>query len=215
MSIIIPARNEAATLASTIAAIGDSAAEIILVDAGSSDETIGIAKSLGALVWPARRQQRASQLNLGAQNSRAEILLFLHADTSLPPGALDQIAQALEDHGVVGGAFVRRYASCSKFLQATCLLARCRNHIIGWHLGDQAMFVRRSAFVELNGFREVDQFEDLDFSRRLTSLGRVVTLQPGVTSSSRRFAGGAIGRTACDFGLTIRYLLRGLPTDSK
>lgn len=215
VSIIIPALNEAATLASTIAAIGNSASEIIIVDAGSSDGTVGIAQSLGARVLPARRQQRAAQLNLGAQNSRAPILLFLHADTSLPPGALDQIAQELEDPRVVGGAFVRRYASSSKFLRATCLLARGRNRLIGWHLGDQAMFVRRDAFVTLGGFREVDQFEDLDFSRRLTSLGRVVTLHPGVTSSSRRFQGGAIGRTVRDFGLTIRYLLRGLPTSSK
>ena len=123
-------------------------------------------------------------------------------------------ARRSSEPDVVGGAFVRHYASPSKFLRATCLLARCRNHLIGWHLGDQAMFVRRSIFFQLGGFREVDQFEDLDFSRRLTSLGRIVTLHPGVTSSSRRFEQGAVARTMRDFCLTIGYLLRGLPQSS-
>lgn len=211
VSIIIPALNEAATLAATIASIGDSAAEIIVVDAGSSDKTVQIATELGARVVPSSRQQRAFQLNVGANETSSETLLFLHADTLLPPDGLAQISKAFEQPDVVGGAFVRHYASPSKFLRTTCLLARCRNHLIGWHLGDQAMFVRRSIFFRLGGFREVDRFEDLDLSRRLTSLGRVVTLYPGVTSSSRRFERGAVGRTMRDFCLTISYLLRGLP----
>lgn len=215
MSIIIPALNEAATLAATIASIGPSATDIIVVDAGSSDETVRIATELGARVVPSARRQRAFQLNRGAEAASSETLLFLHADTLLPRDALTNLSHALERSDVVGGAFVRHYASSSKFLRATCFLARCRNHLLGWHLGDQAMFVRRAIFfVELGGFREVDQFEDLDFSRRLTSRGRVVTLHPGVTTSSRRFAEGAVRRTARDLGLTIHYLLRGLPPSS-
>ena len=214
MSIIIPALNEAATLASTIASIGDSGAEIIVVDAGSSDDTVQIARDLGARIVNSSRRQRGFQLNRGAQEARAGTLLFLHADTLLPHDALKNLREALERADVAGGAFVRRYASSSKFLRATCFLARCRNRLIGWHLGDQAMFVRRSVFFELGGFREVDQFEDLDFSRRLARRGRAVTLDPGVTTSSRRFSQGALRRTVRDFGLTIRYLLRGLPASS-
>lgn len=211
VSIIIPALNEAATLAATIASIGDSAAEIIVVDAASSDRTVQIATESGARVVRSCCQQRAFQLNVGAKEALSETLLFLHADTLLPPGALGQIRRALERRDVVGGAFVRKYASSSPVLRATCFLARCRNHLIGWHLGDQAMFVRRSAFSQLGGFREVAQFEDLDLSRRLTRLGRVVTLHPGVTSSSRRFKQGAVRRTMHDVWLTIDYLVFGLP----
>ena len=92
------------------------------------------------------RQQRAHQLNLGAQQARGPILLFVHADTLLPEGALDHIAASLQNRSVAGGAFARRYASPSCLLRVTCALAAVRNRLVGWHLGDQAIFTRRSAF---------------------------------------------------------------------
>ncbi len=214
ISVIIPALDEAESLGQVIAAVraGDATCEILLVDAGSSDDTAKIAAAAGARVLHSARRQRAFQLNLGAQQARAGILLFLHADTVLPPRALHFIIRALEDRSVVGGAFSRRYASRSLLLRATCFLAQCRNHAIGWHLGDQAMFVQRSKFFQLGGFREVDQFEDLDLSRRLRTFGRTVTLRPRVTSSSRRFdRRGALSTTLHDFFLTMKYLLRGVP----
>lgn len=214
VSVIIPALDEADSLGEIIAAIraGDVPCEILVVDAGSSDDTAKIATAAGARVIQSVRRQRAFQMNLGAQEARAGVLLFLHADTVLPPRALQFIVSALEDRSVVGGAFARRYASRSLLLRATCFLAQCRNHIIGWHLGDQAMFVRRSNFFQLGGFREVDQFEDLDLSRRLRKFGRTVTLRACVTSSSRRFdRRGALRTTLHDFFLTMKYLLRDVP----
>ncbi len=214
VSVIIPALDEADSLGEIIAAVraGDVPCEILVVDAGSSDATAKIATAAGARVIHSIRRQRAFQLNLGAQQARAGVLLFLHADTILPPRALQFIISALEDRSVVGGAFARRYASRSLLLRATCLLAQCRNQAIGWHLGDQAMFVRRSGFFQLGGFREVDQFEDLDLSRRLRKFGRTVTLRACVTSSSRRFdRHGALSTTLHDFFLTMKYLLRGVP----
>lgn len=213
ISVIIPAVDEAATLGATIASVrsGAMSFEIIVVDAQSSDETSAVALAAGARVVPCVRRQRAHQMNLGAQNARGEILLFVHADTLLPSCALDQIAEQTRDRKIAGGAFVRRYASPSRLLRMTCFLAQCRNRVIGWHLGDQAMFARRGAFVRLGGFRDVDLFEDMDFSRRLKRLGRVVTLRPGVTTSARRFArGGAARTTLRDFALTLRYLFAGV-----
>ncbi len=215
VSVIIPALDEAASLGQTIAAAHCEhiSCEILVVDAGSSDESVAIATAAGARVLESRRRQRAHQLNLGAMHARGEVLLFLHADTFLPKNALRLVISALENREVVGGAFARRYASPSRFLRVTCFLARCRNQTIGWHLGDQAIFVRRAAFFQLGGFREVDRFEDLDFSRRLRAFGRIVTLRPHVTSSSRRFdRSGPVSRTFCDFLLTLRYLARGLPS---
>jgi hypothetical protein len=113
---------------------------------------------------------------------------------------------------VVGGAFARHYASPSLLLRLTCALADWRNRIIGWHLGDQAMFVRRGLFFQLGGFRDVERFEDLDFSRRLKDAGRIVTLLPPVISSARRFErNGAAWTTLRDLALTLRYVVRGLP----
>ncbi len=213
ISVIIPAVNEATSLGEVIAGIRASraAVELIVVDAGSSDDTVAVARAAGAAVIAGPRQQRAHQLNLGAKHASGDALLFLHADTLLPEGALDGLEQALQDRRVVGGAFARRYASPSLLLRATCGLAHLRNRTIGWHLGDQAMFVRTSVFFQIGGFREVDSFEDLDFSRRLGRFGRLVTLSPAVTSSARRFTeAGTARRTWHDLALTARYLMGGL-----
>lgn len=215
ISIIIPTLDEAESLGETIAAARceNITCEILVVDAGSSDDSDAIAEAAGARVLESGRRQRAHQMNLGAKHARGEVLLFLHADTLLPRNALPLIIRALENREVAGGAFARRYASASRLLRATCFLALCRNRLIGWHLGDQAMFVRRTAFFQLGGFREVDRFEDLDFSRRLRKYDRTVTLRPAVTSSSRRFdLSGPASRTFLDFLLTLRYLARGLPS---
>lgn len=213
VSVIIPVFNEAERLGKTITVIQSETVpvEIIVVDAASTDGTGAVAKNAGAHLLRSQFRQRAHQLNFGAQNATGGTILFLHADTVLPPQALEKIVEAMSRPDVAGGAFARRYASPSVLLRTTCVLARCRNHLIGWHLGDQAMFVRRAAFFQLGGFREVDQFEDLDFSRRLKHFGRIVTLTPCVTSSARRFEKGAAKTTLRDFGLTIRYLMKGLP----
>ncbi len=215
ISIIIPAFDEAHSLGKTIAAARRHSApvEIVVVDAGSSDGSAEIAAEAGARVLRTRRRQRASQLNLGAQQARGSLLIFLHADTLLPPNALHAVVIAFRDRRVVGGAFTRRYDSRSLVLAFTCWLGSLRNRTMGWHLGDQAMFVRGKVFDQMGGFREVDQFEDLDFSRRLRRIGKTVTLQPAVVSSPRRFQRkGALRTTLRDFCLTLRYLVVGLET---
>ncbi len=214
ISVIIPTWNEADSLGEVITAVqsADVSFEILVVDAGSTDNTATIAFAAGAKVLHSFRRQRAYQLNLGAQHARGAVLLFLHADTVLPPHALEAIVGALENRVVVGGAFARRYACRSIVLRATCFLAQWRNQLIGWHLGDQAMFVRCASFFQVGGFREVTRFEDLDLSRRLRRFGRTLTLRPSVTSSPRRFDRLGPARTTLrDLTLTVRYLIQGLP----
>ena len=186
--------------------------EIIVVDAGSADATARLAENAGARVIESPRRQRAAQMNLGAASARGAVFLFLHADTRLGAGALMAIREALRDPRVVGGAFARRYDSASCVLAATCGLAAWRNRLVGWHLGDQAIFARCHVFQRCGPFAEVDRFEDLDLSRRIARCGRLVTLQPPVLSAARRFAkDGPLLRTAKDFLLTCRYLAVGLP----
>lgn len=189
VTVIIPTFNEAGALAETIASVECPfiEAEIIVVDGGSTDGTAELAASAGCRVIETARKQRAAQMNLGARSAVGDVFLFLHADTRLQPGSLLAIREALRDPRIVGGAFVRRYDSSSRTLAATCRLAELRNRWLGWHLGDQAMFVRGHVFQRCGPFAEVDRFEDLDLSRRLARCGRLVTLRPPVISSARRF----------------------------
>ncbi len=218
LSVIIPTLDEAAALPRTLDAIarhaadGEKTVEVIVVDANSRDATVAVARAKGCIVVRSSRAQRAAQMNAGAARAHGEVLVFLHADTVLPPDAPGQVLAACAQPDVVGGGFARRYDSPSRWLRLTCWLARWRNRWFGWHLGDQAIFVRRSVFERIGGFSDLDVFEDLDFSRRLAGEGRLVTLEPPVWSSARRFAGqGAFRRSLTDAWLMWRYLLGAAP----
>jgi GT2 family glycosyltransferase len=139
-------------------------------------------------------------MNLGARRAAADALLFLHADTQVPRGGLDRILRTLtETPSAVGGAFCRRFDSPSLLLRFTTRLAGWRSRHLGLFLGDQGIFVRRAIFEELRGFDEsLALCEDLDFARRLRGKGRVVTLNPGVVSSARRFEARGPLRTTID-----------------
>lgn len=217
-SVIIPTSDEAQYVSATLEAIAaagvDTCHEVVVVDANSSDQTAIIARAHGARVVPSARRQRAAQMNLGAEQARGDVLLFLHGDTLLPAQALENIERVMQDRRVVGGAFARRYDSHSPLLRVTCALAGVRARLCGWFLGDQGIFVRAELFQELGGFRDFDLFEDLDFSRRLRRAGRVVTLRPPVTSSARRFQRlGPWRSTWADFALTYCYLRGVAPND--
>jgi rSAM/selenodomain-associated transferase 2 len=214
VSVVIPTYNEASYLPATLDSVADSKAnkEVIVVDVGSVDGTAELAREKASRVVLSRRRQRADQMNLGARLARGSILLFLHADTVLPASALDHIESSLSRDRNIGGGFIRMYDSSSRFLQTTCLLAGLRTRWAGWFLGDQAIFIRRETFEDLGGFRDLDLFEDLDFSRRMAKAGQVVTLFPPVISSSRRFkAHGEVFTTLSDVWLTFRYLMGANP----
>jgi len=207
-SVIIPTFNEQEELPETLRHLARNSAEheVIVVDAGSSDETCRIAQANGARVKNSPRKQRATQMNLGVKAVRGDSLLFLHADTWLTGESLSKIQTVLNNPKYVGGGFARRFRSPSLFLQMTCCLAELRCRAFGWFLGDQAIFVRRDVFEKLNGFPDLDQFEDLDFCRRMKKCGPWATLKPPVLSSARRFREGPLKRTLADLRLTAHYL---------
>jgi rSAM/selenodomain-associated transferase 2 len=207
ISVVIPVANEAAALPGCLARIIRQAGEILIVDAASDDDSGALAQAAGCRVVPAPQRHRARQMNLGAAQARGRILLFLHADTWLPPDAFVKITEAIDRRGALGGGFARRYRSRSLTLAVTCRLAGLRNRLWSWHLGDQAIFVRRDIFERLHGYRDIPIFEDLDFSRRLRALGKTVTLTPPAYSSARRFTEkGPLRTTWDDLRLTRRYL---------
>ena len=159
-----------------------------MVDAQSDEDTVAIAEAGGASVISTQQRGRARQMNLGAEHSKGEILLFVHGDTSVPHKALRYLRDACEDRGLLGGGFSRRFDSPSRWLSFTAWCADFRGRWWGLFLGDQGQFVRREVFEELGGFDEaVAVGEDLDFSFRLARRGKTRLIVPPILSSARRF----------------------------
>ncbi|HKS36721.1 MAG TPA: TIGR04283 family arsenosugar biosynthesis glycosyltransferase [Verrucomicrobiae bacterium] len=214
ISIVIPTLNEAELLPGSLGRIGADIVphEIVVVDGGSSDASVRIAEAAKCRVLQSAERHRAKQMNLGAANAQGDVLLFLHADTLIPPEGLRAIESVLKNERVVGGGFRRRYVNAPAFLQFTCAMADWRGRWLGWHFGDQGIFVRRAAFEALGGFRELAVFEDVDLCRRMKKVGRVVGLRPQVLSSARRFAKrGALVTSLADLWLTCRYVTGAHP----
>ncbi|MBX3026630.1 TIGR04283 family arsenosugar biosynthesis glycosyltransferase [bacterium] len=187
LSVIVPALDEAARIAAAVAsARAPLVCEVIVVDGGSADETAKRARAAGAVVVAAPRG-RARQMNAGAARARGEVLLFLHADTTLPPGFDVAVAGALADPAAVGGRFDLRLAPSSPFLSLTAALINLRSRLSGIATGDQALFVRREAFAAVGGFEDLPLMEDIAFTRALKRRGRMVALRATVTTSSRRW----------------------------
>jgi len=209
ISVIIPTLNEGDHLGQALKLLAENAAlhEVIVSDGGSRDDTLKIATDHGANAVASPQKGRAVQMNHGAGIATGETFLFLHADTRMRSSGLSEIEIALKNLTVVGGAFARAFDSESLFLKFTCSIARWRSQTFGWFFGDQAIFVRRTIFQELRGFRELPLCEDLDFSRRMGRAGKVVTITPAIVSSARRFEKRGPFVTTChDCWLTCRYL---------
>jgi uncharacterized protein len=187
LSIIIPSLNEASDLPQTLdAARRGQPHEIIVVDGGSTDATVNIARSKDAIVLGTSRC-RAGQLNRGAAIATGEYLLFLHADTILPIGYAGNIPALLGQPGVVGGAFT--FAIAGDFAGRR-LVERATNwRARRWQFpyGDQALFLRRQVFARLGGFPEMPIMEDYEFVRRLRRLGRIAIAPDAAVTSGRRW----------------------------
>ncbi len=209
LSIIVPVLNEAARLPALLAGLAPfrEAAEVIVVDGGSTD---GSAESAQAAGWArvlAAPRGRARQMNAGAAAACGEVLLFLHADTSLPPTALEDIRAALADPPVVGGRFDVRLDSPRPIYRAVETLMNLRSRWTGIWTGDQAIFVRRAVFERLGRFPDIPLMEDVEFTRRLRRLGPRACLHARVTTSARKWEQEGAARTIIlMWGLRFLYL---------
>ncbi|HEY5626557.1 MAG TPA: TIGR04283 family arsenosugar biosynthesis glycosyltransferase [Nitrospira sp.] len=188
ITVIIPTLNESSIIAQTIrhtAALGFD--QIIVVDGGSRDQTRAVAEQLGLAQVHDSEPGRGQQLNAGAQKSRYDILLFLHADTQLPDTARASIESALADMAVIGGRFDVRFDSHSVWAFIISRFMNIRSRLTRISTGDQAMFIRRTIFEQLGGFSDIPLMEDIELSSRLKRVGPTVALRDTVTTSFRRW----------------------------
>jgi rSAM/selenodomain-associated transferase 2 len=190
ISIVIPARNEAAVLGDTLeylhACTPSGAVEFVVAVGGSTDETVTIARR-GARLVEGVGSDRAGLLNQGAQAAGGDVLFFLHADTLPPRDYASAISAALDDPAVVGGAFDFEFRERAWQLSAVAALNRVRCRMTGNFYGDQGIFVRRSTFTRIGGFPQRLLFEDLRFSQAMRRRGRTVLLRGRrVRTSGRR-----------------------------
>jgi rSAM/selenodomain-associated transferase 2 len=196
LSLILPVLNEAATLPVQLAALQGlrtRATELIVVDGGSGDRTVELARPAADRLLDAPRG-RATQMNAGAKVSRGEVLLFLHADTTLPPAADDLIRSAIAT-GAAWGRFDVRIDGRQPLLRIVERMMNWRSRWSGIATGDQAIFVRREVFERVGGYPELPLMEDIALSKRLKRFAPPACLRQRVITSGRRWEKHGVLRT--------------------
>jgi rSAM/selenodomain-associated transferase 2 len=210
ISIIIPTLNEAGNIKESIATTQHSLnIEVIVVDGSSKDDTVEIAQSLNVKVISSS-PGRAVQMNAGAVAASGDILLFLHADTRLPIGFDDMIRKALQQPGIVAGAFNLRIDAPLLSLRWVELGVKLRSHFCQMPYGDQAIFLTKEAFQQIGGFPELPIMEDFELMRRLKPVGRIVIISTPVLTSARRWLQKGVFKTTLLNQLVIIAYLLGI-----
>ncbi|AEG91465.1 candidate b-glycosyltransferase, Glycosyltransferase Family 2 [Ramlibacter tataouinensis TTB310] len=195
----------------TLQPLRSRGAEVVVVDGGSTDGTWLLASRGGADHVLVAAQGRASQMNAGAQGARADALLFLHADTVLPPEADRLVAQALAA-GADWGRFDVRIAGDAPLLRLVGALMNLRSRWTGIATGDQALFVRREVFAAAGGFPDLPLMEDIALSTRLRRRGAPACLRATVATSARRWERhGVLRIILLMWWLRLRYFFGAAP----
>ena len=188
LSIVMPVLDEASRIDASLAALAPLRAaghEVIIIDGGSRDGTA--ARCEGRADWVMQAQRgRALQMNAGAAHAHGDVLLFLHADTSLPSDACAAVEQAIEA-GASWGRFDVTISGRSMMFPVIATMMNLRSRRTGIATGDQAIFVSRQLFDAIGGYTELPLMEDIDLSRRLGTHAAPACLRQRVTTSGRRW----------------------------
>ncbi len=215
VSVVVPVLNEANRLDPLIDHLrqtaGDEPAEILIVDGSPDGESIRTV-TRGGVVLLSAPAGRARQMNAGASAAGGDALLFLHADTRLPPGAFRLIAKTLSDGRYAAGAFDLRYDSERPLVRFIARVACLRSRLTRIPYGDQAHFFQRDYFESLGGYADIPLMEDVEIMRRIKKRGERISILPDpvVTSARRQETEGATYCTLRNGTLVTLYLL-GMP----
>jgi len=211
ISVIMPVFNEAKILRNTFSNINlTSDEELIVVDGGSTDETLSIAKEFTDKVFSAQTG-RSSVMNYGAEKSQGDILVFLHADCILPDNGFNMIRETLQEIGTVAGGFYLSIDQPGTGFRLIEYMANVRAYLTSLIYGDQCMFLRKKIFNKVGGFKDIPLMEDIEISRRLGRLGRIALLKPPIKASARRWIDeGAFYTTLRDWVIAFSYTFLGI-----
>jgi rSAM/selenodomain-associated transferase 2 len=214
LSIIIPCLNESGEITAALEALAPlrgAGAEIVVVDGGSSDGTLGLARSGADVVLSAPRG-RARQMNAGAARARGNVLLFLHADSRLPRDAYRLVLDALQASGRRWGRFDVAITGRHPMLRIIAVFMNWRSRLTSIATGDQAIFVTRELFEKVGRFPEIALMEDVALTATLRRFGRPLCLQARVTTSGRRWEEHGVVKTVfLMWRLRLAYRLGASP----
>jgi rSAM/selenodomain-associated transferase 2 len=214
LSIIMPVLDEAPLIVEALQALTpfrQRGAEVIVVDGGSRDDTMALARPHADQIISAPRG-RGAQMNAGADIARSDVLLFLHADTRLPDGADALVIEGLNTSGRLWGRFDVRITGRSPVLAMVAAAMNWRSRLTGIATGDQAMFVTRAAFQAVGGFPDIPLMEDVALSHALKRVSRPLCLHARAITSGRRWEQRGIWRTILlMWRLRLVYFLGGEP----
>ncbi len=218
--VIIPTLNEEQALPATLEALFHQSGEyeVVVVDGGSTDHTCEIVVNNPRITLLGAPRGRASQMNVGAEyawncrHSSDDWLLFLHADTILPPDALSELHRLHPQPSIQAGGFTHQFSGNDWRLRLISWLDnfRCtRSHII---YGDQALFVRQGLFERIGRFPDQPILEDIAFGDKLLQYTVPQVLQSSVVTDARKFLRMGIWRSLTRVLLIILHVEYGLPT---
>lgn len=211
VSIVLPVLNEAARLPGTLRSLPRDA-EVIVVDGGSSDGSREITRAFGVRCLHLPGRPRGTLLNAGAAEAAGNMLLFLHADTRLPPDAVRLVRDTLGVPDTTVGAFSLSFEDAGATLKLIARGANLRSRWLRLPYGDQALFTRRDSFRKVGGFPDCPLLEDVALVRRLRSIGRLVVRPERVVTSPRRYARFGPWHTIAMNGVTLlRFALGASP----
>lgn len=203
ISIIVPTLNEAVNLPGLLPA-AKKVKELLVIDGGSSDNTVFIAKELGfRVIEETGPGGRGTQLNTGAANASGSFLLFLHADTLLPLDFSHAISTCLANSENILGSFRLQVKNSGKLLKLVLWFTNIRSKFLQLPYGDQSFFIRKQNFMELGGFPEVPIMEDFIFVKQAKKKGKIVTLDQAVITSARRWQRLGVLRTTVTNQLVV------------
>lgn len=220
LSIIIPVFNESRVINATLVHLAEltfsGRLEIIVVDGNPSGSTINAITSSGIITMIGRKG-RGSQMNTGAAAASGDGLLFLHADTLLSHDALDQIILILQHPDIIGGAFDLEITSKKRIFRLIERAASIRSRLTRIPYGDQAIFLKKSFFDQIGGFKDIPIMEDVELMRRVKKAGKKIKFIPRkVRTAARRWEKeGVIYCTLRNWTLILLYMLGVSPEKLK
>jgi len=204
----MPVLNEAQAIAPALRALQPLRGrghEVLVVDGGSADDTLNLARPFVDQVLRAQRG-RASQMNMGVQLARGDVLLFLHADTRLPPEADRLILEGLAESNLMWGRFDVSIEGRHRLLKVVAAMMNLRSRLTGICTGDQGIFVYRDVFLRLGGYPSIPLMEDVALCRALRPISPPLRVRQSVITSGRRWERGGVVRTILlMWWLRLRY----------